>query len=461
MAVNPVPAYGVYNRTPLPSTSVTTTAPNGKDGNALASYAGSVAKAQTALTNWLGKELLTVQRAIPQRFTKTVTASYTLLTTDDVLLVDATAGPITITWPDPTRAQHFNCTVKKIDASANAVTFASTIASTATAATFDGVTSPTLVSRWDSREYRSNGVQYYQKVAGVVAIFTGSVPAANVTSGTFGSASSDTGVYKFPQSAVAGQNNKPSTLSLEGTGGVTVYGDVGTSTAAGIRLINIATQSIFNAFRTDGTAASPTAIASGDILGIFRTSGYDGTATGGSGATDVRGLATQNWTNAAHGSKLVFFTVPNGFTALTTALTLDQDQSATFAGAVTASTTLGVTGASSLVGAVSLGNAASTGGIMKWYQNSTLSWQMYMNSGDTNLYLFDNVSGALAATVHHGATPDWLFAGAVSMGALSATTGSFSGAFACNGNTAQTKAVSGGTLGGVIAALVANGILSS
>ena len=41
-------------------------------------------------------------------------------------------------------------------------------------------------------------------------------------------------------------------------------------------------------------------------------------------------------------------------------------------------------------------------------------------------------------------------------GALTSSTG-----FGCNGNAAQTKAVSGGTLAGVIAALVANGILSS
>jgi len=39
---------------------------------------------------------------------------------------------------------------------------------------------------------------------------------------------------------------------------------------------------------------------------------------------------------------------------------------------------------------------------------------------------------------------------------LAATAG-----FGCNGKAAQTAAVSGGTLGGVIAALVANGILSS
>jgi hypothetical protein len=56
--------------------------------------------------------------------------------------------------------------------------------------------------------------------------------------------------------------------------------------------------------------------------------------------------------------------------------------------------------------------------------------------------------------------------GGSSFMAVDATDGSFttltaSAGFGCNGKAAQTAAVSGGTLAGVIAALVANGILSS
>ena len=158
MAVNPTPAYQTYNRLPLPN-GVTDDAPNDLPG--LVSYTGDMADAQTNLLHWLGTEMLTVQRAIPLRVTKTVTAAYTLLTTDDVVLVDCTTGAITITWPDPTRSQHFTATVKKIDATANAVTFASIIASTGVAATFDGVASPTLATQYKTKIVRSDGIQYY------------------------------------------------------------------------------------------------------------------------------------------------------------------------------------------------------------------------------------------------------------------------------------------------------------
>lgn len=82
-----------------------------------------------------------------------------------------------------------------------------------------------------------------------------------------------------------------------------------------------------------------------------------------------------------------------------------------------------------------------------------------------------NQAGVTAWTVTNRATSGLL---AISQGGndwftIAKTTGvasfasslTVAGAWACNGATAQTKQVSGGTLAGVIAALVANGILSS
>lgn len=342
----PSAAYAAYFRRPVPD--------------------GSGATGATALSNWLGIELLNVQRAIPQRFTRTVTANYTLLTTDDVVLVDATSGAITITWPDPTRAQHYTGTVKKIDATANAVTFASTIASTSTAATFDGVTSPTLVSQYDSRAYRSNGLEYYQTVEGVTAIFSGSVPAANVTHGTFGSATSDANSYKFAEGVIFGQNNKPTVITGNepAVSAVTIYGDNTTTGVVTLRLINIAAQSALSLARVNGTVASPTAILSADSLGNVQFRGYDGSATALAPSGLLVSTATQNWSSTAHGAKMAFSTVPNGSTTLTTALTLDQDQSATFAGAGTFSGNMTAGNAFlAASGQYHIRNAANTGDI--------------------------------------------------------------------------------------------------
>ncbi len=81
-----------------------------------------------------------------------------------------------------------------------------------------------------------------------------------------------------------------------------------------------------------GTEASPSAVLSGRLLGQITYGGYD-SANRRTGAV-IQGFTTQDWTTSALGNSLVFKTVPNGSTTSTTALTLGQDQSATFAGRV-------------------------------------------------------------------------------------------------------------------------------
>lgn len=60
---------------------------------------------------------------VPPSGSRTVTANSNFLVTDSTLLVDATAGPVTITLPSA-GAYGTEATIKKIDASANAVTIA-------------------------------------------------------------------------------------------------------------------------------------------------------------------------------------------------------------------------------------------------------------------------------------------------------------------------------------------------
>lgn len=163
-------------------------------------------------------------------------------------------------------------------------------------------------------------------------LVAGAVPASLVTSGTFGSASSDTGVYKFAQGVYTGQSNKPATITgLETANSLVTYGGTGAQ-AATFFLVNAAGGGNFEAGRYDGTPASPVAVASGVNLGGLVILGYDGSATAMQLAARVLAVTTQAWTGTAHGTKMQLLTVPNGSTALTVALTLDQDQSATFAG---------------------------------------------------------------------------------------------------------------------------------
>lgn len=85
--------------------------------------------------------------------------------------------------------------------------------------------------------------------------------------------------------------------------------------------------------RANGTLFGPalTKIVSGNVLGRIETYGYQQTSSAFSGPTAaIRFTATQDFTNAALGTKITFLTVPNGSTTPTLGLTIDQDQTALF-----------------------------------------------------------------------------------------------------------------------------------
>ena len=71
---------------------------------------------------------------------------YTVLSTDETVLVDATAGAVSITLPTPTSGRVL-C-VKKIDATASVVTLTGTV---------DGVVNPTLPTQYNSRMIQGDG----------------------------------------------------------------------------------------------------------------------------------------------------------------------------------------------------------------------------------------------------------------------------------------------------------------
>jgi len=80
--------------------------------------------------------------------------------------------------------------------------------------------------------------------------------------------------------------------------------------------------------------ATPAAMASGSRLGILESGGtYDNTLAL-KNSSDISFFATQTWTSTHTGSKMMFNTVPNNSTTKTLALTLDQDQTATFVSTV-------------------------------------------------------------------------------------------------------------------------------
>lgn len=82
-----------------------------------------------------------------------VTEDHVVALGERIVYADATDGALTMTLPDALDASDYQFTVKKTDASANAVTVA--------ADAIEGSTSVSLASQYDYVRVHSNGTTYY------------------------------------------------------------------------------------------------------------------------------------------------------------------------------------------------------------------------------------------------------------------------------------------------------------
>jgi hypothetical protein len=180
--------------------------------------------------------------------------------------------------------------------------------------------------------------------------------------------------------------------------------------------------------------------ATGD--GIFTIGNASSTS-----ASEIRMLSSstaKNWLIATNfnGAQLEFTpsTTNGGSTFTTPSLSLTPT-TAVFPSTVTVTAK----------GGFAAGNGASSGGIVQWYKDTTLSWQWYMTSGDTNIYLRDLVNSTMALTVGAGVNPSVTFNGAVSGITTLAGTGAVSGFTTATFSDAISNAglASGFTMGAV------------
>lgn len=73
-----------------------------------------------------------------------------------------------------------------------------------------------------------------------------------------------------------------------------------------------------------GTISAVTAIASGNSLGLLQLGGYT-TSSAQYNSLAIKGVATEAWSSTAGGSKLDFYTTPNGTVTQTLAMTISQN----------------------------------------------------------------------------------------------------------------------------------------
>ena len=139
-------------------------------------------------------------------------------------------------------------------------------------------------------------------------------------------------------------------LQLLNSTGLTVDGDVGIGTTSPLTTLHVHADSIddgtvtisqadnsgdasqLDLSKARGTGASPAAVQSGDFVGQVRMLGYDGDSYDNFADIFVQAAGTISTTS--HPSKLVIRTTQTSATSPTTAVTIDENQDMTVAGAV-------------------------------------------------------------------------------------------------------------------------------
>lgn len=149
------------------------------------------------------------------------------------------------------------------------------------------------------------------------------------------------------QNATSGINVGGSTLALIGANG----------SNASLSLVAYGGNCVTTVFRADGTAASPTALASGDIINVIGAGGYNGSAFTAGNRARILFYAEpsgSNWTTSDNGCEIAFETMKSDTTVRAEALRILNSYNVKFSNA--ASWTANGTTAASL-GSTSPGNA--------------------------------------------------------------------------------------------------------
>lgn len=247
-------------------------------------------------------------------------------------------------------------------------------------------------------------------------------------------------------------NSTLTLLGAVGTSSLTL--DIHNSFAAGINAYThsdtgFRAASII-AYRSRGTQASPTALASGDNLSYFSSGGYDGAAYAVQASYEC--FASQIWAVGAHGTTCGFFLTPPNSTSLQNTLQLgsitngcvncvginNQNPAATFALQTQAGGRIafGVPN-SATTDADLLTNQAS------WYDDETnnqLKARIKYNGGGLHLATIPIDNGPYTASKYNTLT-NCSAAGSAASPSLVACTAAAAGAFSCATNASGATCV--------------------
>lgn len=172
--------------------------------------------------------------------------------------------------------------------------------------------------------------QWYGQIYAAFTTFTGSATGSRYIAFNGGYLDTQsTSLTYFPGNAVGTSNNSlyagrfqnvqisgntsAAPTAIPGESVMTLQG--ADSALVSAEFDSYAAQSVLAFRRSNGTAASPSALAANDVIGGLQWMGY-GTSLTSSAAAAIQGNAGETWTGSANGTYLNFFTTANGSTSV-------------------------------------------------------------------------------------------------------------------------------------------------
>jgi hypothetical protein len=145
-------------------------------------------------------------------------------------------------------------------------------------------------------------------------LLTDSSGVLNIGSGqVYKDASGNVGIgTTAPATKITINNNTVLPSAGPPSSGSSIWTVGGDSVASGLSFDSFAIQTNFITRRANGTAASPTALATGNNIFQFAARGYGATGYSTAGRAQFSFLAGENWTDTAQGTYITFSTTTNG-----------------------------------------------------------------------------------------------------------------------------------------------------
>ena len=185
-------------------------------------------------------------------------------------------------------------------------------------------------------------------------------------------------------------------MYVNGAHAASAYITSGVVAAFPVEFVRSGNASALRLTRVNTSLGSPSAILSGETTATLALRGYNGSAVVTTGA--ISSLATESWSTSAQGTQLIFQVTLNGNTSTATALTIDQDRSATFASNITQSAgtaALQVITGTTLIGSDATDATNSTSGAFKTAGGMGIAKKLYVGTNiDAATFSVGGAAGA-------------------------------------------------------------------